>query len=311
MKKDTRRKTQDTNLLSLACPPKHRSAKVGLSFLSLVSCLLFLNDSLVQHLLITALVLNYKEPLQTVRCVHALLKQSVADRMEIIVIDNHSDDDSIGILRNRLGHIPQVRVIEANRNAGFGGGYGYGLRQITGEYVLINNPAKILQPDAVELMVKRIEKDTTIGIIAPKLIHEDGSVRSSARAFPRIMDVIAKRSFPGSEKSKNVRRYLQSDASTEQERETDWVIGGCMLVRREVLEKTGGFDPRFFLFFEDIDLCRRVHQAGYKILYFPEAIATDRKQRYSDMPIWQLPFKKAGREHIVSAVKYFAKWAGS
>ncbi len=242
------------------------------------------------------------------KCVHALLTQEISGTMDIIVIDNHSNDDSIGILRNRLGHLPQVRIIEANRNAGFGGGYGYGIRQVTGTYVLINNPAKILQPGALAKMIERLGKDPTIGIIAPKLVHDDGSVRASARAFPQLMDVIAKRSFPGSDHSKNVRRYLQSDASPDKERETDWVIGGCMILRRSVLEEMKGFDPRFFLFFEDIDLCRRVRRSGKRILYFPEAIATDRKQRYSDMPLWQLPFKKAGRAHIASAVKYFWKW---
>jgi N-acetylglucosaminyl-diphospho-decaprenol L-rhamnosyltransferase len=228
--------------------------------------------------------------------------------MEIIVIDNHSDTDAIGILRNRLGHLPTVRIVETNRNAGFGGGYSVGIRQATGKYLLINNPAKILEPGALELMIKRIESDPTIGIIAPKLVHEDGSIRSSARAFPRLKDVIIKRSLPGSDKSKHVRRYLQSDVSPDQERETDWVIGGCMLMRREVMEAVGGFDPRFFLFFEDIDLCRRVRQTGKSILYFPQAIATDKKQRLSEMPLWRLPFKKAGRAHISSALKYFWKW---
>lgn len=242
------------------------------------------------------------------KCVHTLLTQEISGAMDIIVIDNHSNDDSTGILRNRLGHLPQVRVIEAARNAGFGGGYGYGIRQATGTYVLINNPAKILQPRALQMMIDRLEKDPTIGIIAPKLVHDDGTVRASARAFPRLMDIIAKRSFPGSETSSYVRRYLQSDASPDQERETDWVIGGCMMLRRSVLDEVKGFDPRFFLFFEDIDLCRRVRSTGKSILYFPQAIATDRKQRYSDMPLWQLPFKKAGRAHITSAMKYFWKW---
>lgn len=260
------------------------------------------------HPPVTALVLNFREPLQTVKCVHALLQQSIAKQMNVIVIDNHSDDDSIGILRNRLGHLPNVRVVEAHKNAGFGGGYAYGIAQVESRYLLINNPAKILQPDALRLMVERIERDPTIAIIAPKLVHEDGTIRSSARAFPRLFDVIAKRSAPQSERIQGVRRYLQVDASPDVERETDWVIGGCMLMRTDVIKKLGGFDKRFFLFFEDIDLCRRVRALGKSILYFPAAVAQDRKQRYSDMPLWKLPFKRAGRAHIASAVKYFWKW---
>lgn len=242
------------------------------------------------------------------KCVQALQKQSVVDQLEILVIDNHSDDDSIGILRNRLAQFTNVRVLESNKNAGFGGGYAIGIRQARGKYIVINNPAKILESNAIELMMKRMEQDETIGIIAPKLVHEDGTVRSSARSFPHLSDVILKRALPGSERAKGVRRYLQSDVSPDQERTTDWVIGGCMMIRTNVMVQLGGFDKRFFLFFEDIDLCRRVEKMGKSVLYFPQAVAIDKKQRLSDMPLWKLPFKRTGRAHIASAVKYFAKW---
>jgi GT2 family glycosyltransferase len=241
------------------------------------------------------------------KCVHALLQQSIAGEMEILVIDNHSDTDALGILQNRLKGLPNVRLLESNKNAGFGGGYAVGIRQARGTYLLLNNPAKILEPDAVKKMIDRMERDPSIGIVAPKLMHDDGTVRSSARAFPHLFDVIAKR-LPGISDAKNVRRYLQSDISPNQERTVDWVIGGCLLMKTELMHQLGGFDPRFFLFFEDIDLCRRVHELGKSVLYFPQATAVDRKQRFSDMPVWKLPLKRAGREHIISALKYFWKW---
>lgn len=253
-------------------------------------------------------MLNTKEPLNTVKCVQSLQKQTMAGKMEILVIDNHSNDDSIGILRNRLGPMTNVRILESSCNAGFGGGYGIGIRQITGKYVMINNPAKILQPDALEKMAKRLEADETIGIISPKLVHEDGTIRSSARSFPRLSDVILKRALPNSERTTGVRRYLQSDVSPDEERTVDWVIGGCMMMRTDVMRQLGGFDPRFFLFFEDIDLCRRTKQLGRTVLYFPAAVAIDKKQRLSEMPLWKLPFKHTGRAHIASALKYFWKW---
>lgn len=260
------------------------------------------------HPAVTVLVLNTREPLNTVRCVQALQKQTMAAKLEILVIDNHSNDDSIGILRNRLAQFKNVRVLESNKNAGFGGGYAIGIRQAQGKYLVINNPAKILEPNAIELMMKRMEQDETIGIIAPKLVHEDGTIRSSARSFPHLSDVILKRALPGSERSKGVRRYLQSDVSPNEERTTDWVIGGCMMMRTELMKELGGFDKRFFLFFEDMDLCRRVRQMGKSVLYYPTAVAIDKKQRLSEMPLWKLPFKRTGRAHIASAVKYFAKW---
>jgi GT2 family glycosyltransferase len=263
------------------------------------------------HPVVTVLVLNTREPLNAVKCVQALQKQTIAGKLEILVIDNHSDDDSIGILRNRLAQYKNVRILEADHNAGFGGGNAIGIRQAAGDYLMINNPAKILESDALEKMLKRIEQDPTIGIVAPKLIHEDGTARSSARSFPHLSDVILKRTLPGSERSKGVRRYLQSDVSPDQERTVDWVIGGCMMIRTALMRELGGFDPRFFLFFEDIDLCRRVQKAGKTVLYFPQAVAVDKKQRLSEMPLWKLPLKKTGRAHIASALKYFWKWAGN
>ncbi len=223
------------------------------------------------------------------------------------MIDNHSDTDALGILQNRLRDLPNVRLIESNHNAGFGGGYAVGIRQAQGRYLLLNNPAKILEPDGVQKMIDRMERDPSVGIVAPKLIHHDGTVRSSARSFPHLFDVIFKR-LPGTTNTKNVRRYLQSDISPDEERTVDWVIGGCLLMKTDLMKQLGGFDPRFFLFFEDIDLCRRVHKLGQSILYFPQAVAVDRKQRFSEMPLWKLPLRKAGRAHIISALKYFWKW---
>ena len=127
--------------------------------------------------LISAIVLNYRSPQHTVRCVRALLNQSIADRMEIVVVDNHSRDDSIGVLQNQLGRFPQVRLLEAPRNTGFGKGYNLGIRRARGTYLLINNPVKILAPESVERMASAMESDPTIGVLGPKLIYADGTIR--------------------------------------------------------------------------------------------------------------------------------------
>jgi len=256
-------------------------------------------------------VLNTWAGRKTVACVRSLQKQTLAAQMEIIVVDNHSQDDSIGYIRNNLGDMKNVQILEARANLGFGGGYGLGLIHAKGNYVLINNPDKILEPSGIEQMIAIMENDPTIGIIAPKLIHEeDGSVRSSARAFPRPLDVIAKRTALGRVFKKRVTRYLaESDAAHQ--RDVDWVVGGCLLMRTEVLRELKGFDPRFFLFFEDIDLCRRVWGMGKRVVYLPDVIATDRKRRLSEMSPLRMPFSMVGRAHIASAVKYFWKWRGS
>lgn len=261
--------------------------------------------------LISALVLNYRSPLATVRCVQGLLKQTIADRMEIFVIDNHSDDDSIGILRNRLKNFPQVHIVETPKNLGFGAGYGIALHHAQGKFLLLNNPDKILEEAGAGKLAQTLEKDPSIGIIAPKLVHEDGSVRLSARAFPRPLDVLAKRTFLANVVPHRVRRYLQLDVSADDRREVDWVAGGCLMIRSDLAREIDGFDPRFFLFFEDIDLCRRVWIEGKKVVYEPAVTALDRKRRLSEMSAFRMPFSKLGRAHLASALRYFWKWRGS
>lgn len=258
--------------------------------------------------LISALILNYRSPQQTVECVRALQSQTVADNLEIIVIDNHSEDDSIGVIRNRLGHVPNLRIIETPLNRGFGGGYAAGAKHAKGTYVLINNPDKKLNNDALEKMVRRMEEDASIGILAPKLMHGDATVRHSARAFPRPLDVVIKRTFLRRYFPQSLRHYLQLDHPTDTERDVDWVVGGCLLIRKDFFEEIGGFDPRYFLFFEDIDLCRTCRQKGKRVVYFPAAIATDRKRRLSEMSVSAMLLRKTGRAHIASAVRYFWKW---
>ncbi len=242
------------------------------------------------------------------KCAEALLKQTMADKMEILIVDNHSDDDSIGFIRNKIHRDPRIRVLETRKNAGFGAGYNLGFRHARGKYLLLNNPAKLLKSDAVQKMVDAMEKDPSIGILGPKLTHPDGSIRDSYRSFPGISDVLIKRSplfhlFKG-----RMRRYLQWDRDPDMTGETDWVVGGCLMMPRDLCLNIGGFDERFFLFFEDTDLCRRIWQAGKRVMYFPEATGTDRKSRLSEGGLLALFTKKTARIHVWSGFKYFWKW---
>ncbi|UPA23150.1 glycosyltransferase family 2 protein [Candidatus Peribacteria bacterium] len=258
--------------------------------------------------LITAIVLNYKTPKNTVACVRALKNQTIADKVEILVIDNHSDDDSIGIIRNRLSDMPGVRILESAENIGYGNGNAIGLKQATSPYVLIINPDNELQPDALEIMFKEMEAHPDIGIVAPKLVHEDGTIRDSARAFPTLSDTVIKRTFLARHFHNRMDRYLQRKNDPNTARDVDWVVGACMLIRHDLLAQIGGFDPRFFLFFEDMDLCRRCWNAGFRVHYLPKAIAGDRKRRLSEGNALSVLLKKTGRIHAISAIQYFWKW---
>ncbi len=256
--------------------------------------------------LVSAVVLNYRSPKDTVKCVRALRSQSIADEVEIVVVDNHSDDESIGFIRAQLGTMPTVRIIEERGNVGYGRGNNAALRFVKGEYLLIVNPDNTLPPDATENMVKALQAHPDAGIVGPALIHPDGSVRPSARKFPRIADLIRKRLRPDRwqvEYDKTM-TSMQSQESVD----VDWLVGACLLMKTELFRELGGYDERYFLFFEDIDLCRRAHALGKKVLYLPHVRVLDRKTRLSGSTAFSLLTKRTTRIHLRSALQYFWKW---
>ncbi len=253
------------------------------------------------------MILNYRNGWQAVRCAKAFLEQRVEGGLEVIVVDNHSEDDSIGIIRNSLRGLP-VRIVETRENAGFGFGYNTGISYARGQYVLINNPDKILKPGAVDILVRALQSDPGIGILAPRLLHDDGTQRQSIRARPQPWDLVIKRTFLRRFFPHRVAHYLQASLDPARQHDVDWVAGGCFMIRRELFVSLGGFDEQFFLFFEDTDLCRRCWREGKRVVYTPEAVATDKKTRLSDMSVRKMLFSPVGRAHIASAFRYFGKW---
>jgi N-acetylglucosaminyl-diphospho-decaprenol L-rhamnosyltransferase len=266
--------------------------------------------------LVSAIVLNTREAKRTVRCVNALLKQTMVRQahhdtaLEIIIVDNHSQDDSIGILRNRFGSHANVRIVENERNRGFGRGNEAGIRIATGTYLLIINPDVTLPPDGLERMVRAMEADPTIGMLGPQLCFQDGTIRRSFRPFPRPLDVFIKRTPLRYIFRKRLSHFLGEHIDASVTQDVDWLAGGCVLMQMDVYRSMGGFDPRFFLFFEDTDLCRRLWNAGKRVVYFPEVKAQDGKKRLSEGGILSIFTKKTVRIHLVSAMRYFWKWRG-
>lgn len=260
--------------------------------------------------LVSAVVLNFRSPQETVRCVQNLLQQKFDGDLEVIVVDNHSEDDSIGVIRNRFSGLPLVRIVESRWNAGFGKGYKQGIQYARGTYLLINNPDKNVEQGGIARMVAQMEVEPDIGLLAPKLLHGDGTARLSPRHFPGPFDVVIKRTMLKRLFPRTLAGYLQLADDPDRERDADWVAGGCFMIRRDFFAEIRGFDDRFFLFFEDTDLCRRVWQAGKRVRYFPSVTATDKTRRLSEGSVLSLMTTPVGRAHVASAVKYFWKWRG-
>lgn len=256
--------------------------------------------------LVSAIVLNYRSHRDTVRCTEALQRQTIADQLEILVTDNRSDCESVPFIRAHLQGKKGVRIIENKKNGGYGWGNNTAAKSAKGEYLLIINPDNTLPDDALEKMLKFLQDHPDTGIVGPALVYPDGTVRPSARTFPRPMDLLRKRVNPKKwhEEFEAARKKHASEAFMD----VDWMVGACLLLKTGLYREIGGFDERFFLFFEDIDLCRRIHEKGLRVVYLPQIKVLDRKGRLSGSSIFSLFTRKTTRIHVASACKYFWKW---
>lgn len=251
-------------------------------------------------------MLNFRSHRDTVRCTQALLAQTIAEKIEVLVIDNRSDDESMGFLRAHLHGLPRVRIVENRGNVGYGRGNNAAAKLARGEFVLIVNPDNTLPPDALETMLSFLQKHPDVGVVGPALVYPDGTVRPSARPFPTPVDLLRKRMNPAlwhAAFEKNRKMDEKKEAV-----DVDWMVGACLLMKTDLYRTLGGFDERFFLFFEDIDLCRRVKRAGKRVVYLPQVRVLDRKGRLSGSSIFSLLTRKTTRIHVASAFKYFRKW---
>lgn len=206
--------------------------------------------------------------------------QSVADELsgrdwEAVVVDNNSIDGS-GAIAHEFA--PHVRLLRNADNLGFGRGVNQGVAATTAPTVLIMNPDCRLVAGALDALEQELRAHPDCAIAAPRILSPDGSAQGNARGDPNMLTGLfgraswLRRRLPRLRVSqRNVPGGSPVAAAT-----VDWVSGACMLVRRDALARVNGFDERYFLYWEDADLCRRLRLVGYNVRYAPAATAIHR-----------------------------------
>lgn len=216
---------------------------------------------------VTVIVVNYNTGHLLGRMFAALKEATNALAAEIIVIDNASRDDSTALLRSKYSN---VKLIENSNNVGFGRANNQAVHFARGRYILLLNTDAFVSPDTLQKTVDYMDEHPKCGVLGVKLVGEDGSLQPSCRYFPTPWNVFLTRTglqrfFP--------RTRLVDDVSWDHAsvRECDWVPGCYYLVRRAVIDNVGLFDPRYFLYYEEVDHCREVHRAGWSVVFYPFA----------------------------------------
>jgi len=189
---------------------------------------------------------------------------------EVIVVENGSQDGSLELLEQEF---PGVRLIRNAENQGFARGSNQGMREAQGEYVLLLNTDTEVAPDAITRLLDFLERNPGHAAVAPRLVSRDGSTQRTVQEFPTLRTALffstpLERWFP---ESRELRRYFMRDWDQESSRDVDQPPAACLLLRRSVLEQVGLFDEELWLFYNDVDLSRRIRAAGWKTHYLAEA----------------------------------------
>ena len=194
---------------------------------------------------------------------------SANEDIRVIVVDNASPRGGLDVVADL-----DVTTIQLGMNGGFAHGCNVGWRAGAAPYVLFLNPDAVISAEAIHQLVSLLERDSALAIAAPRIVHEGGELEYSLRRFPRLASTYARALFL----HRLVPRLRWSDevvrdpAAYVAGSTPEWVSGACLLIRRNILEAIDGWDERFFMYCEDIDLCARVRDAGYRIGFEPEAV---------------------------------------
>lgn len=252
---------------------------------------------------LTVSIVNYNagEYLQGV--LQSLELVSDEAEMEVVVVDNASTDDSIKQAQIKF---PKVKYILNKENLGFGKAHNLVLKSAKSKYLLVLNPDMVVKPGVLKTCLKYFEDNEKVGALTPKIVFGDGRV-----------DMTAHRGFPTPWAS--LRYFLGDDSLyhlTKQDltkpHPVDAITGAFLLTSKAVLDKVGYFDEDYFMFAEDIDLCYRIKQAGFKIIYLPDiqvihfkGISSGLKQQTKEQTKANLETKQRSLDHFYSTMKIF------
>jgi N-acetylglucosaminyl-diphospho-decaprenol L-rhamnosyltransferase len=219
-----------------------------------------------------AVVVNYEAGPLLVDCVRSLLADDGAGAPEVVVVDNGSTDGSVAALRAAF---PEVVVVDPGGNVGYATGANRGIAATSAPVVAVSNADLVVEPGTAPALVARFAAEPDLAAVGPALLNPDGSVYPSARAHASSIDAVGHavlgRAFP---RNRFTRRYRQLDADWDRARDVDWVSGALMFLRRSALDSVGGWDERYFMYMEDVDLCWRLGRLGWRVSYDPAGRVT-------------------------------------
>lgn len=248
---------------------------------------------------VSIIIVTYNSENYIVSCIQSVLEQKSKISYEVIVVDNASTDKTLELISD----IPNVQVIMNVENLGYSRANNTGIRQAKGEYLLLLNPDIMLSHQVLDDLIDSLKQDPHRGIVAPQLKYPNGLIQESARRLPNLLvQTIARAPIINKLFQTKLEKYVMAEWDHQSSRNVDWVIGACMLARRDTILQVGLFDEDYFLYCEDVDLCYRLSKKGYKIYYNASISMTHDYQKSSRRKLNKLTIV-----HLVSICKFYIK----
>ncbi len=203
-------------------------------------------------------------------CLESLQEQDKSESIEVVVVDNGSSDGSAGMVRQDF---PDVKLVRLEETVGFGTANNYGAKHSAAPVILFLNPDTRLGEGSLSQLLPRFAERTDCGIAGGTVFDSKGGLERSKGSFPTLFSMGLGRLLKYLPPLRPLlgRFSHQHWVGYDKPRRVDWVTGAYLWIRREVFERVGGFDPRIFMYCEDVDLCYRVRQLGFEVRFYPEA----------------------------------------
>jgi len=231
---------------------------------------------------VSVIIVNWNTPVYLKACLESLYAEPLPKvSYDVWVVDNASSDNSVAMVKRDF---PQVNLIENTENAGFSKANNLAIKASTGRYVFLLNSDAAVHPGALDKLIEYADSDKQAGVMGPKVLNPDGSLQYSCRSFPNLWAGFFRNTklgklFPN---NKHLKMYMLSDLDHSKVSIVGWLSGCAMLIRRSLIERVGPMDEAFFMYCEDVDMCKRSWDAGCTVMYVPMATVTHAIGKSSD-----------------------------
>jgi N-acetylglucosaminyl-diphospho-decaprenol L-rhamnosyltransferase len=252
---------------------------------------------------LSIIIVNYASGQELASCLEALRQAAISLDYAVTVVNN---DEPADLAPLRGMDFPQLQIIQNSRNLGFAAAINQGFRRVPAKSFLLLNPDVLVGPGSLEVLWKTLEAHPQAGIVTPRLTNPDGTLQYSCRRFYSY-PVLLLRRFPFNRLFPNhslIRHHLMLDWEHDTLGPVDWALGAALLIRDKAVTRQNLLDERFFLYFEDVDLCRRMWESGWEVLYQPAATLVHQHRRQSARKL----FHPAKRHHFLSLMKFLWKY---